>query len=287
MTREHVWLGGLAVLRRLVSFLPSRSRQAWAARIGGAVGLLFPEKYRAVKENLGLISRATGRTFRAKDVFRHFGMTLGDFFLDGDVSVRVEGRDHAEAARAKGRGVIFLTSHLGHWELGGRVLAGWGWDVTAVYQPYRSRAMQKFIQDRRAPGLSYLAVGKGAAVGMGKILHRGGAVALLGDRPFGEEGTLVSVFGRPMRLPLGPFILACRDGAAIVPGFVIREKPGAYATLLEEPLWPRGKGREAVRDLLDKTARILENYLSRYGDQWYCFEPAFDERARIAPAPGV
>ena len=53
-------------------------------------------------------------------MFRNFGLTLADFLSDGMPEVRVEGREKAEEARRAGKGVMFLTAHLGSWELGGK-----------------------------------------------------------------------------------------------------------------------------------------------------------------------
>jgi len=251
-------------------------RHAWARRVGRVTQWAAPPKWRAVSKNLAVINAWAKTTVAPRQVFENFAITLSDFLSMAPVTVTVEGRERAEAALKKGHGLIFLTSHLGHWELGGRIVAEWGWPVTAVFKPYRSRLMQRFIQKRRAPGLKYLAVGKGAAVGVGKVLGAREVVAFLGDRPFGEDGADVRVCGKTTKLPRGPFLFACRFGAPIVPGFVVREAPGRYKGFVEEPLWPDGKDAAAVDDLLRRTAKVLETYFSRYGDQWYCFEPIWE-----------
>jgi KDO2-lipid IV(A) lauroyltransferase len=254
------------------------------------VSRLFPTKRQAVKENLDIIAAWGGRRASVGRVFANFGQTLGDFLSRRHVEVRTLGRVHVENARAAGRGAIVLTSHLGNWELGGRVLQEWGWPATAVFQPYRSGRMQKFIQKRRAPGLGYLAVGRGAARGVARALERGEAVAILADRPFGEDGVPVTLCGRPARLPRGPFVFACRFGVPALPGFVLMERPGHYCVSVDEPLWPTGRGPADVQDLMDRFARVLEKYLAKHADQWYCFEPVWErsgESRRHAPAPGV
>jgi lauroyl/myristoyl acyltransferase len=154
-------------------------------------------------------------------------------------------------------------------------LAEWGFPATAVYQPYQSKAMQRFIQSRRSPNLDYVAVGRGAAHGVAKILRRRGFVAMLGDRPFGEDGGWVTVCGKPMRFPRGPFLLAARSSVPVLPGFALMEKPGHYRVVVEEPLW--GEGPDPVKNLMDKMAQVLGKYIATHGDQWYCFEPVWDE----------
>jgi KDO2-lipid IV(A) lauroyltransferase len=236
------------------------------------VSWFFPEKRRAVLANLTRLNLWSGQRFKVDLVFENFGQTLADFLTQRPVSIRVEGREKAEEARRQGRGVIFLTSHLGNWELGGRILADWEWPVTAVYRPYQSPTMQNFIQRRRSPHLQYLAVGQGAAKGIVRVLERRETVAILGDRPFGEEGVPVSLCGGTILLPRGPFLFSCRYNVPLIPGFVFRARPGIYRAVVEDPLWPNGQG---AQELMERLARILERYLALYGEQWYCFEPVW------------
>lgn len=270
---------GLSATSVLAGLCPPRIRYKFAETVGAGMSRLFSDKRRAVEGNLAVINRWAGKNFKTTRVFQNFGVTLSDFLAHPPESLLVDGKENAERARAAGKGLLFLTSHLGNWELGGRVLSNWGWPVTAVYQPYRSPTMQKYIQNRRAPGLDYLAVGRGAAIGVARVLEKKGTVALLADRPFGELGEKVTLCGHPARLPRGPFLFAARSGSPIVPGFVLMEKPGVYRAVCEEPIWPEGKGHAAVKILLDKMALVLEKYLAQHADQWYCFESVWSSAA--------
>jgi lauroyl/myristoyl acyltransferase len=274
VNREWFWALGLSTASWAAGVLPEGPRYRWAAGLGRGVSQLFPKKRAAVEKNIAHINAYCGTQFRADRVFENFGMTLADFLGGQKVDIRVEGRERAEAARSEGRGTIILTTHLGNWELGGRVLADWGWPVTAVFQPYRSKTMQKFIQEKRSPGLKYLAVGRGAAHGIAKALRRHESVGMLADRPFGEDGGWVTVCGRPMRFPRGPFLFAARSGVPVLPGFALMDRPGHYRVVVEEALWPEGP--HPVQNLMDKMAQVLGKYVAAYGDQWFCFEPLWE-----------
>ncbi len=276
-----LWAASLGALHAWTRRMPEEKRYVWARKLSRAARWLFPAKWRAVESNLAVIRDFSGNRFSPEDVFENFALTLADFFSGRRPAVSVEGRERAEETRRQGRGVIFLTSHLGHWELGGRILGDWGWPATAVYKPYRSKAMREFIQKRRHNGLDYLAVGKGAAAGVARRQNQKETVAFVGDRPFGEDGAAVSLCGRETALPRGPFLFACRYGAPILPGFVIRQSPGRYRVVVEEPLWPAGRGTDAVEDLLHRMARVLEKYIARHGDQWYCFEPVWSGKPAV------
>jgi len=276
VSREFFWALGLSLSSRVAAALPPSLRYRWASGLGRGMRKLFATKSDAVRKNIERMNAFYGTRFQVDRVFENFGVTLADFLGRQKVTISVEGRDQAEAVRARGRGAILLTTHLGNWEMGGRVVAEWGWPVTAVFQPYRSRAMQHFIQSRRPSGFSYLAVGRGAAHGIAKALRRRETVAMLGDRPFGEDGGRVSLCGSEIRLPRGPFLFASRLGCPILPGFALMDRPGHYRVVVEGPLWPEGP--DPVQNLMDKMAQVLGKYVATHGDQWYCFEPLWENQ---------
>src|SRR5690349_13325010 len=116
--------------------MDDQGRHNTAKSLSRLTRFLAPPKWRAVQDNLDVINKWAGTRYNPGQVFENFAVTLSDFLSQAKVSVEVEGRERAEEARRQGRGVIFLTSHLGHWELGGRILADWKWPATAVYKPY-------------------------------------------------------------------------------------------------------------------------------------------------------
>jgi hypothetical protein len=146
--------------------------------------------------------------------------------------------------------------------LGFFLLATAGWLLWVLYQ--------------QSPAATGPAAALGAALGVARVLERRESVAILADRPFGEVGETVSLCGRPARLPRGPFLFAARSGAPLVPGFVLMEGPGRYRVVVEDPIWPTGKGHAAVQILLDKMAQVLGKYLAQHAEQWYCFEPVWE-----------
>ena len=103
------------------------------------------------------------------------------------------------------------------------------------------------------------------------MLRAHGLLALLGDRRFGVGGRAVPFFGRPARLPAAPLALARRTGAALVPGFVVRTGPGRYQIRLEPPVTAHGHGA------LVALAATLERYVRAHPEQWFVFEPMWDE----------
>jgi len=81
----------------------------------------------------------------------------------------------------------------------------------------------------------------------------------------------VPFFGVPARLPAAPIALARRTGAALVPGFVVRTAPGRYRVQVEPAV--------STTNALETLAAVLERYVRAHPEQWFVFEPVWDESA--------
>jgi KDO2-lipid IV(A) lauroyltransferase len=209
----------------------------------------------------------------ADESFRNFAITLHDFFNPNGVVLDVPDRAALEEVRKRHGGVLMLTFHLGHWELGARTMQQWGWPVTAVYQPYKNPRFKKLIEESRAPGVNFLPVGGQAARGVREALRNGDVVAMLGDHPFGEEGEPVNLLGHRVLWPRGPVILAVRGGTPIVVAAIIREGPRRYRAIVEEPLVPRDTTLAEVDRLVQEVADKFGKVVARHPTQWYRFRP--------------
>ncbi len=263
----------------ILAFLVHRLPRAWrpaGARLAGEIfGRLSREMKTVLEKNLStLLGMKGGQLRRVRThVFRNFAETLFDFFFPDDVTVDAEDRQRLDALHKKHGGIMFLTFHMGHWELGARVLRQWGWPVTAIYQPYTNKKFKEVIEKRRAPGVHFIPVGGRAAAGVRTALRAGHAVAMLGDHPFGEGGTTVNLLGHNVVWPKGPVLLAVREQAPIVIGIIIRTDHRRYKALVEDPLFPRENTRVEVERLTQEVAAKFGKLLTQYPEQWYRFRP--------------
>ena len=239
----------------------------------------------AVEANLAWLCRAsTVNTGLAREVFRHFGRYLVEFFrMDqpGEMTLAIDGEAYLRQAMRRSRGAIVLTAHLGNWELGAAVLRRMGWSIAAVALPHEDPRMDRLFNAQRARcGIRVIPLGPGALSEGLHHLRRGGMLGVLGDRAFVGSGLSVQCCGRPVILPRGPATLSLRARAPILPTFLIREGRWRFRLCIEPPLWPaaRGAPHAVVAHLAQAYATVLERYLTRYPDQWLMFQPiAADE----------
>ena len=112
--------------------------------------------------------------------------------------VRVEDWTVAQAAIDQGRGVVFLTPHLGAFEVIAQVIAA-RMPLTALYRPPRQAALRPLIEGARQRHNLVLAPASLRGVRtLLKTLKGGGAVGLLPDQvPQHGEGVWADFFGKP------------------------------------------------------------------------------------------
>lgn len=205
--------------------------------------------------------------------FLNFAEALVDAWRRNDPACTIEGTEALRAVLDSGRGVLLWSAHLGSWELAARALVREGFEVSALARAHADPGVERFFaRERDRAGVRIVGRCPGAREARG-VLRRHGLLALLGDRAFGEGGRQVTLFGRPARLPAAPLALARRTGALLVPGFVVRVAPGRYRVQFESPLVAAGDGA------LTALARSLERWVRAYPEQWFVFEPLWDEPA--------
>jgi KDO2-lipid IV(A) lauroyltransferase len=147
------------------------------------------------------------------------------------------GWEHVEAARAQGRGVIFLTPHLGCFEVSA-TYAAQRIPITVLYRPPKLAWLEPLIRGGREHGQMSLArTDLGGVRLLFKALRRGEAIGLLPDQvPGTGEGEWAGFFGRPAYTMTLPGRLAASTGAAVVMAYAERLPEGAGYVIHLAPL---------------------------------------------------
>ena len=148
-------------------------------------------------------------------------------------TARVDNWSVAQAAIDQGHGVIFLTPHLGCFEIIAQVIAA-RMPLTALYRPPRKQALKPLIEGaRRRANLNLAPASLRGVRTLLKVLKAGGAIGLLPDQvPQNGEGVWADFFGRPaytMTLPAklqlitgAPLVLTYAERLDAGRGFVVR-----------------------------------------------------------------
>ena len=108
------------------------------------------------------------------------------------------GLEHIVAAQERGKGIIFLTPHLGCFEISA-LYAAQRMPITVLYRPPKLRWLENVMRSGRERGQASLAKADVGGVRLlSKALKRGEAIGLLPDQvPSRGEGEWADFFGRP------------------------------------------------------------------------------------------
>jgi len=138
-------------------------------------------------------------------------------------TVQVENWQVVEQARAAGKGIVFLTPHLGCFEVSAQLAAS-RLPLTVLYRPPKQAALKPLIEDARARYNLALAPANLAGVrSLFKVLKRNGVIGLLPDQvPQNGEGVWADFFGKPAYTMTLPGKLAQITEAAIILAFAER-----------------------------------------------------------------
>jgi KDO2-lipid IV(A) lauroyltransferase len=259
---------------------------ARAGGIGAGIGALGYRPFgvrRAVVERQvraafpGLAEAEVLRIARAS--YEHLGRTtIETALLPGysrervmDMFERVDGWDVVENAMARGRGILFVSGHLGNWELGGALMAARGVPMEVVARRMQNPLFDRYLNEtRRRIGMTVIHDAD-AVRRVPRATREGRAVAFLVDQgAVGLASTWVPFFGRYAKTPRGPAVFALRLGAPVVFGTALRQRSGRYALHLEEVAAAATGERDADIDrIVAAYTATLERWIRRAPEQYF------------------
>jgi KDO2-lipid IV(A) lauroyltransferase len=186
--------------------------------------------------------------------------------------VVIDGAENFDAAKARGKGVLFLTGHMSAWELSSFAHALYGHPLYFLVRPISNVRVDKLINDYRCLcGNRPIDKNKSARAIL-KVLGDGGTVGILADHNTSlEEGVFADFFGIPASTTSGLARLALRTDAAVLPGFIHWDAARAQYVLRFEPAVALSRTDDEEADVRENTQRFtaeIEKYVRAYPDQW-------------------
>ncbi|MDO9144941.1 lysophospholipid acyltransferase family protein [Rhodoferax sp.] len=180
-----LWLlHGLGVVLGWLAILTSSTYRQRFVRHAGLAGLTRYQLLKAVGESGKMV------------------LELPRLWLGPQVTVTWDGAEHVEGALAQGRGLVFLTPHLGCFEIAAQAYAQrfgqMGKPVTVLFRPPRQKwFMALMVAARQRPGLQTAPTNLSGVKQLIKALKKGDTVGLLPDQvPPRGMGVMAPFFGR-------------------------------------------------------------------------------------------
>lgn len=265
-------------IRLAAGLLPYR----WSVAAGGALGrmayaLLHRERERALAGLRTAFPERDDQWVRctARSSFIHLGKSLleavairpGRFRRE----VSIQGIENLQAALAQGRGVVYVTGHIGNWELMAGAVAR-SFPLSVVAAPLKPDAMNDMIVSLRA-GLGARTIIRsrpGAAKELIRVFRENRILGILIDQDTDVEGVFVDFFGRPAWTPAAAAQMAIRFKAPVIYGHIRRGQDGRHTVIIEGPIELTQSGNEE-RDSKALTAKLtnqIERTIREAPEQW-------------------
>jgi KDO2-lipid IV(A) lauroyltransferase len=280
---DHVIAGAAVRLAEgTLSNLPG-SFEVPVAKLGGTLAYRASRRARdAVRENLSIVAPERGDRERlVRQTFieqmRHYIEIFRLARLDHAMvreAIEVRGWERFLAAVGRGNGVILASAHVGPVSLCGQIIAANGYEITLPIENETGELARAINRARTRMGLRF--VETDSALGIARILKRGGILGVLADRAVTGVGERVPFFGRPALLPSAHVALALRTGAALLPAFAQRDGDVLRAVFEPELDLVRTGDRDAdVREGMRRWVAVLEPRILAAPEQWSVFEPVW------------
>ncbi|HSR64191.1 MAG TPA: lysophospholipid acyltransferase family protein, partial [Xanthomonadaceae bacterium] len=195
----------------------------------------------------------------------------------------IEGLEHLHAVRREGRGVLLLTGHSPHLELGGRFLAGaFDGPLAIVARRNNDACLEAWLDGARRRAFAEV-IAKKDVRGLLRTLSAGGVVAYAADQDFSYQHAFVPFFGVQAATLTAIPALAQRGNAAVLPYWFWREGDGRYRLRIDPP-WPGWPSGDATRDAARYMAE-LEREVRRHPAQYLWVHRRFKTRPAGEPSP--
>lgn len=272
---------------RLYPILGRGGFHAISRMVAGFYARTQPFVRNTVRDNLNLLTPSPVTDHQAIEVFLNFATTIADYVAVGAMpedDVRhlcseEEGLEHIEEAMADG-GAILATGHYGFFEIGAVTfgLRRWPLTVATLAEPSVSLTAWRAAWRRRW-GVDTVEVGSDpfSSLQLARAIAPGRAVAVLADRPIGEQGVSVRLPNGHTLCSTGPALLSAMTGAAVVPVIIHRSPEGVYRIIAKPGIKTRRVPHAERSDEITRCTRAIADSLFEeiIKDllQWYQFVP--------------
>jgi KDO2-lipid IV(A) lauroyltransferase len=287
MRRQPVIWAFISVFRSLCRALPHRVALFLGASLGTAVGRLSCKRFEKARARcakaLGVDDENAASVISG--AYEHFGKCLAEFLrlplmLDRlESMIDLEGEEFLRDALAKGRGVIFLSAHIGNWEYGAALLARMGFPVSAIGAEQRDQRITDAIADmRRSVGVNHVSKGVELKAAL-SCLKRGEILCVLLDQDARSAGVVSPFLGLPASTPVGPIRLARKFGSPVLPVHIIRRPDGERFLMKVEPPLEGPNGEpfgEDVQYAADRCNEAISAWIRQTPEQWMWMYPRWE-----------
>jgi KDO2-lipid IV(A) lauroyltransferase len=291
-------IGLIRFLLLIVKMMPWK----WTSYFCDRLGLLA--FYLLKKERLKTISNLTiaygaeknEREIHAmsREVFTNFGRAAAELAIKLNMddkdryfsNLELVNREYADAAYARGKGIINLVPHMGCWEAMPRAFILSGFDAGTVVQTLRNEKINDWVvKNREFKGFKVLPRGSTYKT----ILHflkQNNSLGMLIDQDTKVKSVFVDFYGKPAYTPIGAAMLALDSDATVFTTSYVRSEGNKFQLIFGPPLeiTRTGDRQEDLRINTERFHKEVEKMIKKYPTQWVWMHERWKTTPEIAEA---
>jgi KDO2-lipid IV(A) lauroyltransferase len=267
---------------KTIGALPRPLARMVGISLGQLIYLVHGKLRRVGMRNLALAfpEKTTGERRKiVRSVFTSLGRQFAEVCLfpkytSENVSrtVAYDGYENFDRASQRGKGVLFLTGHIGGWELSAFAHSLYGHPLHFVMRPLDNPYLDALVRRYRTMHGNTPILKDNPARELLRAMKAGATVGILMDTNMTPpEGVFVDFFGIAACTASGLARIALRTDAAVVPGFTVWDPVLRKYRLRFESAVPLIRTGDNEADILANTAKftkVIEDVIRRYPDQW-------------------
>jgi KDO2-lipid IV(A) lauroyltransferase len=293
------WLEYAAVwlLLKKLGFLPRPLARAVAAAMARILYDLSPRLRKTAEANLRIAFPEWSESQRNAVIHamvRNLGWMAAEFARfpkyskeNIDQLVLLDGNENFLEGQRRGKGVLFLTGHIGAWELSSFAHAVYGYPLHYMARPLDNKRIDDLVNGYRCLSGNRPIFKNESARVMLKVLKDAGTVGILADQnTMPEEAVFVDFFGAQASTSTGIARVALHTDAAVVPGYAVWDANIQKYRLRFEPPVELIRTGDTERDVLENTqkfTKVIEDIIRKYPEQWVWVHGRWNTRPKGEP----
>jgi KDO2-lipid IV(A) lauroyltransferase len=266
----------------MLGALPRGLARGLAAAVALALYGMLPKLRRTAEFNLRVAFPEwdDGRRREViRDMVRNLGWMAAEFARfpqynreNIEEALILDGHDNFLNGQRRGKGVLYLTGHIGAWELSSFAHALYGFPLHYMARPLDNARVDNLVNQYRCLSGNRPIFKNESARALLKILKDAGTVGILADQnTMPEEGAFVDFFGKSACTTTGIARVALHTDAAVVPGYAYWDSSIGKYRLRFEPAVELIRTGDPERDVFvntQKFAKVIESIIRKHPEQW-------------------
>jgi len=230
----------------------------------------FSKYKNIISNNLSLLgldtSKITNKNLEqtGKVFFEFFSLNKFDW-----KNITLKNKENLDLIRNHNGSRIFISAHIGNWEITRNYLLKEGFVLHSVYRQANNMMIDKYIQKKRETNNAYFyKKGSDSAKNMIKVLKNDEDLALLVDQR-DSSGPLIKFFGKDAFASDGFASLALKYKTLICPLYSIRDENGSFQIIMDKPLKFSDYQELNSKELVQKIyCEYFEKWIKENPEQW-------------------